>query len=189
MIKKIVNLIFEGLHLKRIKHEWIRLAWVSHPDSVAEHSLIAAQIWYLLAKMEWADSKKVATMLVWHDIPETRIWDLHKIASRYIKNKDEIEAGILNEQFDWFDFKEEVLEMFNEYEYWTSLEWKIAKDADYLEQAFQCREYVENWFFKAQNWIDNVWKSLQTKSAKLLFDEILKSGFTDWWNWLKSFKK
>lgn len=181
MVKKYVNLLFEALHLKRIKHEWIRFAWVQYPDSVAEHSLIAAQIWYILAKMEWADSAKVATMLVWHDIAETRIWDIHKVASKYLKNKDEIELDIMNDQFDWFDFKKEILAMFHEYENGTTLEWKIAKDADYLEQVFQWREYVENWFLHAQDWIDNVWKVLKTKSAKILFDEAIKSSFTDWW--------
>lgn len=182
MIKKFVNLLFEGLHLKRIKHEWIRFAWVTHPDSIAEHSLIAAQIWYVLAKMEWADSNKVTTMLVWHDIAETRIWDLHKVATKYITNKDKLEEDIMKEQFEWFDFRDEILEMFKEYENGTTLEGKIAKDADLLEQAFQCREHVENWFSFAQGWIDNVGKSLQTKSAKQVFNEILKSSFTDWWS-------
>lgn len=190
MIKKFVNLIFEAMHLKRIKHEWVRLAWIDKPDSVAEHSLIASQIWYILAKMEWADSNKVSAILVWHDIAETRIWDLHKIATRYFDNKNEIEEKIIKNQFDWFDFKEEIIQMFNEYEYWATLEWKIAKDADYLEQAFQCKEYVENWFHHTQDWINNVWKSLKTNSAKIIFNEMIESSFTDWWkeNKLKKIK-
>lgn len=60
---------------------------IKQPDTVAEHSLNAAQIGYILAKMEWADANKVATMLVWHDIAETRIGDMHKVAIWYIKNK------------------------------------------------------------------------------------------------------
>ena len=181
MIKDITKLIFEAIHLKRIKHEWIRLAWVENPDSVAEHSLIAAQIAYLLAKAEWANAHKCATMLVWHDIAETRIGDLHKIATRYIKNKNAIEEEIMDEQFSWFDFKDEILDEFKQYEDWTSLEWVVAKDADLLEQAFQCREYVEKWYNKAQNWIDNIWKVLQTKTAKLIFKEINNTSFTSWW--------
>ena len=52
MLQKITNLIFEGLHLKRIKHEGWRMCGIENPDSVAEHSLNAAQIGYILAKME-----------------------------------------------------------------------------------------------------------------------------------------
>ena len=87
MIKKVVNLIFEVFHLKKVSHEWWKVAGVSNPDSVAEHSLNAAQIGYILAKMEQADANKVTAILVWHDIAETRIWDMHRIASSYIDNK------------------------------------------------------------------------------------------------------
>ena len=52
MLTKITQLIFEGMHLKQIKHEGFRLAQIPYPDSVAEHSLLAAQIGYILAKME-----------------------------------------------------------------------------------------------------------------------------------------
>ena len=90
-IKKLVNLIFEWQHLKRIKHEGWRLAGVSNPDSVAEHSLVAAQIGYILAKMEWADVGKVVSMLIWHDIHEARIQDVHKLSLRYLWKKKLLE--------------------------------------------------------------------------------------------------
>lgn len=187
MIKNIVNLIFEAFHLKIIKHEWWKIAWIKDPDSVAEHSLNAAQIGYILAKMEWADANKVATMLVWHDIAETRIWDFHKIAAKYITNKKEIEKNIMNDQFNLFEFKEDIFKLFEEYEEKTTLEWMIAKDADYLEVAFQWKIYLESWYKDTQNWIDNVWKALKTPSAKAIWEEMTKSSFTDWWKqtWLK----
>lgn len=181
MYKKITNLIFEALHLKRIKHEWYRFAWISNPDSVAEHSLTAAQIAYILAKLAWADANKCASMLVWHDIAETRIGDLHKIASRYITNKKEIEEDVMKEQFKDLDFKDDIIASFNEYETWSSLEWLIAKDADLLEQAFQSKEYTENWFIKAQDWINNVWKALKTNTAKDIFKQMQNTSFADWW--------
>ncbi len=181
MIKKIVNLIFEWFHLKKIKHEGGRLAWIEHPDSVAEHSLNAAQIGYILAKMEWADAQKVATILVWHDMAETRIWDLHKIATRYIKNKKEIEDTIMKEQFAWFDFEEEMLDLFDQYENRSTLEGNIAKDADYLEQAFQAQIYKETGFPLTQHRIDNVGNALQTISAKKIRKKMIESSFADWW--------
>lgn len=180
-IKKITNLIFEAFQLKRIKHEWWRVAWVENPDSVAEHSLIAAQIAFYLAKMELADPYKTSAMLIFHDLPESRIWDLHKIACRYIDWKKEIEEKIFQDQFDWISFSEEIIELFLDYEEGRTLEWKIAKDADYLEQSFQAKIYLEIWYKETQDWIDNVWENLKTESAKKIWEEMCKTWFNDWW--------
>lgn len=166
--------------MKRIKHEWWRMALVDNPDSVAEHSLNAAQIWYILAKIEWADANKVATMLVWHDIAETRLGDLHKVAVRYIKWKKDIEKQIMQEQINWIPWENDLHELFHEYEERTTLEWRIAKDADYLEMAFQGRIYLEQWHKAAQTRIDNVWTALQTESAKDIWKMMLTMKPTDW---------
>ncbi len=173
------------MHLKRIKHEWVRLAGVQFPDSVAEHSLNAAQIWYILAHMEWADAHKVTAMLVRHDIAETRIGDIHKVWSRYIRGKKEMEKKVLEDQMDGLEFADDIQWLFLEYEEKSTLEWKIAKDADYLEQAFQAKEYVELGHQGMQNRIDNVWAALITDSAKSIRQEMTQTSFTDWRQWLK----
>lgn len=180
-MKKIINLIFQGLHLKQIKHEWWRFAWIHNPDSVAEHSLNAAQIWYILAKISNADANKVAAMLVWHDLAEARIWDLHKVASRYFENKKEAEDNAFRDTISWIDFWEDIYDLYNDYDNKLTLEWQIAKDADYLEQAFQWKYYKEIWYEHAQDWIDNVWISLKTQAAKDIWNEMTKSSFVDWW--------
>ena len=181
MQKNLCHFIFEAFHLKNIKHEWWRLCWVENPDSVAEHSLNAAQIWYILAKMEWADAMKVVTMLVWHDLWETRIWDFHKVAARYIEHKKKIEKEVMHDQLTWLPFEKELKDIFHEYEERTTLEWKIAKDADYLEQAFQAKVYVEKWYKEAEDWIINVWNALKTESAKKIWNEMQSVSFVDWW--------
>jgi len=190
MIKKLVNLIFEGEHLKRIKHEGWRLAGVPNPDSVAEHSLVAAQIGYILAKMEWADVGKVVSMLIWHDIHEARIQDVHKVSLRYLWKEKllEMEDKALQEQFDGLDFSSEIRKFNDEMNWRTTLEGKIAKDADYLEQAFFAKYYLEIGYKETQDWIKNVWNALQTESAKKLFDEMVNTSFSEWWKWLKNLK-
>jgi putative hydrolase of HD superfamily len=104
MIHSLVKLIFESLHLKHVKHEGWRMIGVEHPDSVAEHSLCAAQIAYILAKMEGADAHKCATMLTWHDMSEARIGDLHRNASIYLTNKQQAEEAALHDQVSTIDF-------------------------------------------------------------------------------------
>jgi putative hydrolase of HD superfamily len=181
MVKRLTNLIFEGLHLKNVKHEGWRLCGIPAPDSVAEHSLNAAQIGYVLAKMEGADANKVAAMLVWHDLAETRVGDHHKIAARYITGKREIEGAVMKDQLEGIDFGADIADLFAQYEDRSTLEGTIAKDADYLEQAFQGKVYVETGYHVAQKWIENVGKALRTESAKKLWKEMTESHSTDWW--------
>ncbi len=181
MIQKITNLIFEALHQKEIKHEGWRMCGIQFPDSVAEHSLNAAQIAYILAHMEWADPYKCATMLVWHDIAETRIGDQHKVASRYIHGKKESEKAVMYDQFSGVPFEKDIHALFEEYEERTTKEGIIAKDADYLEQAFQAKKYCEIGYTEANDWIENVGKALKTESAKILWKQMKDTGFTDWW--------
>jgi len=181
MIKRVVNLIFEALHLKNLDHIWFKYLHIKQPDTVAEHSLNAAQIGYILAKIEWADANKVATMLVWHDIAETRIWDMHKVAVRYIKNKKELEKNVIEDQFNGLSFGKEIIDYFKEMDERLTIEWRIAKDADYLEQAFQAKTYKEIWYEDAQNWITNVWNALKTNSAKQIWKQMCETNSTDRW--------
>jgi len=181
MLQKLTNFIFEGLHLKQIKHEWWRMAWIPNPDSVAEHSLCAAQIWYILAKMEWANAEKVASMLVWHDFWEARVGDSHKIAMRYINGRNLSEKKAFTEATQNINFWKDILDLFNQYEERTSLEGQIAKDADYLEQAFMAKYYVEIWYKNAEDWIRRIGDHIQTKSAKNLWKTMNETWFTDWW--------
>ena len=104
MIHTLTKFIFEALHLKHVKHEGWRIIGVEHPDSVAEHSLCAAQIAYIIAKMEGVDACKCATMLLWHDMTEARIGDLHRNASKYLTNKQQAEELALHDQVSGLDF-------------------------------------------------------------------------------------
>lgn len=182
-MENIVNILFEWLHLQKIKHEWYKLCWVENPDSVAEHSLSAAQIWFILAEMEWVDPYKVASILIWHDFHETRIWDLHRVAGKYIKNKREIETEIGNDQFEnipWWDkiklLNEDLINRSN-------IESRIAKDADYLQQAIQSKYYSDIGYKNTDEIINNTYKALYSESAKKIHQQIQKTNFANWWKW------
>jgi 5'-deoxynucleotidase YfbR-like HD superfamily hydrolase len=47
-------------------------------------------------------------MLVWHDIGETRIGDLHKIASNYIDQKKEAEVRVMKDQLEPLEFRDDI---------------------------------------------------------------------------------
>ncbi len=183
--KDLVNLIFEWGHLRKIKHEGFRYLGVSDPESVAEHNLHAAQIAYVLAKMEkYEKPLEVVGISVFHELGESRIGDLHRIADRYvIKN----EKKAVEDQLSKFDFKDEILDLWQQMESRSTKAGDIAKDADLLQTCFVIRELQEHGH-KTGDWIDNTRKYLKTDSAKKLCDELEKTSPLEWFKDLKTFK-
>ncbi|MFH1565305.1 MAG: HD domain-containing protein [bacterium] len=185
--QKITDFFFELGMLKRQKHNGTAIAGVRSPDSLADHTARTAIIAYILAKMEGdADSEKTAMMCLVHDLPEMRIGDHHKISARYLDTK-EAEKKVFLEQTE--NLPKEVQKKWNDY-YDQKIkrdtkEGIIAQDADWLEMAVSAREFIVLGYSGMQNWIDNVEKAVETKSAKRLIKIIKNADPNDWWKGLK----
>lgn len=169
------------------KHTGWWFAGVKDPVSVAEHALRAAQIGYILAVMEGnANPEKVASILIMHDNVEARTGDQNKVTARYA-NKNEAEAKAFSEQLDNLggEIKEKWTAYFREFEDRNTKEGIIAKDADWLEVAFQAKEYKDQGYEAVQEWIDNVAQAVETESAKKIVSEMQNTKFYEWWRGLK----
>ncbi len=189
-LKSFVNFIYEMGMLKRHKHDGYTLAGVpsSMLPSIAEHTLRAAQIGYILARLEnYSNPYEIVTMIVFHDIEESRIPDINKVANRYIEKVDK--NKLLKEQLDdrMGEIGKEIREMRIRVNYWNSedIAGIIAKDADYLEQAFTAKEFYEIGFVSAMDWIESIGKSLRTKSALKLWRTLKETNSWEWWKGLK----
>jgi 5'-deoxynucleotidase YfbR-like HD superfamily hydrolase len=189
-MKKIAKFFFELGQLKRVKRSGWWAAGIKDPETVAEHSFRSIIIGKVIAELEGADSNKVVNMLMFHDIPETRINDLHKIGARYVDYKVP-ESKALKEQMQNLPKKisDEILNNFKEMHDKKTKEAIIAKDTDLLECAIQAKEYLEQNYKDCDNWISNVEKQLKTKSAKLILKEIKKTNSNSWWYGLKHIKE
>ncbi len=62
---------------------------------------------------------------------------------------------------------------------------KLLKDADYLECAFQAKEYFDSGFKDAWDWIERIEQALQFDSSKKLLETLKKTNSNDWWKGLK----
>ena len=153
--------------------------------SVADHSMRAAMIGYFLAKLEKADSSKVAIMLLFHDLCETRILELNKIAFSYI-NREQAETKSFEDQLKGMpkDAAEELSNLEHEMKERKSKEAIIAKDADYLECAISAKEAIDKGY-DMHDWINNVRAALKTESAKKLLAMAEKMSSNEWWRNLK----
>jgi len=182
-IQSVTNLVFELGQLKRIKHEGWRIIGVDNPETVAAHCLRAAQLGYLLAVMEKYESPyEVVTAIVFKDIGECRLGDVHRTASRYIKNIKEFEEKIIHEQLDKVpEIKADIYRLWNETDFRKTKMGNIAKDANMLEMAFTAQELVDQGNSAAAQWRDNFKNVLKTKSALILLEELKVIGSNNWW--------
>ncbi|MBI5228593.1 HD domain-containing protein [Candidatus Micrarchaeota archaeon] len=182
--KKIMNFIFELGQLKRIKHEGWRIIGVENPETVGEHALRAAQIGFILAKLEnYENPFEVCSIVVFHENEECRTGDIHKVANRYVIAEKE---KVVKEQVEKLEgIGKEIFELWKQAEYQNTKAGIIAKDADLLEMAVTAKEYVERGLHYAQDWINNVSKTLQTESAKALLNSLKDTDSNSWWQGLK----
>lgn len=185
-MKEVADFIFELGQLKQEKRRGWWIAGIKDPESVSEHSHRAAAIAYVLAKLENADAQKAACIVIFHDLAETRVGDLHKVAQRYI---DSDAAGKAAEKEQLAGLPPHVAKPIAELLNDSSKEAEIARDADLLECAFQAKEYLEQGYSSCQDWINNVKNLLKTKSAKEILADMEKGKSSDWWQGLKNIKR
>jgi putative hydrolase of HD superfamily len=183
-MEDVCNFIFELGQLRRVKHEGWKLFGKEEPESVAEHSLRAAQIGFVLAKLEgYKRPEEVCAILVFHDIGECRIGDLHKVARRYVESDEE--RAVRDQMEKLKGIGKDIFELWKQAETCDTEAGAIAKDADFLEMAATAKEYVEIGFTSAQDWIERIYKKLQTKSAKRILEKLKTADSNSWWVELK----
>lgn len=180
----ICKFVCELGHLKRIKHEGWHLCGVDNPESVAEHSLRAAQIGYILARMEgYENPEKVSSILVFHDIGECRIGDIHRVARRYVNANERL--AVEEQCRNLKEIGREIIDMWKKIENLEDQAGIIAKDADLLEMAFTAKEYIEMGYSSAKDWIDRISRKLRTRSARKIIEILKETNCLEWWYGLK----
>ena len=180
-LKKIVNFFFEVISLKQVKRSGLPVAGARNPDSVAEHCFAAAQIAYILAKMEKANAEHSTILALFHDNGESRVGDLHLIQKCYL-NSEQGERRALFDQTAGIPADEDLKEMFEEFKKGNTPESVIARDADRLELALQAKYSIDVGGNKAiYLWFDRIRVLLRTESAKKLLEVIEKTDMNEWW--------
>ncbi|QRP48020.1 HD family hydrolase [Amycolatopsis sp. FDAARGOS 1241] len=152
--------------LKRIRRTGWWHAGVRDPESVAEHSMRAAQIAALLAAEEGANPERAAFLALWHDTQETRTGDIPHTAAKYMSKPKprEITADQTAALPD--ASRTMVRTAVEEYETRETLEAQCAKDADKLEMLLQAVEYRDIGVERVAGWIDSARKGLTTETAR-----------------------
>jgi putative hydrolase of HD superfamily len=185
--KDIAKFLYEMGQLKRVKRSGWWIAGVKDPESVAEHTFRTAVIAYLLAHLERVDAGKAVLMALFHDVPEARTNDAHRIVRRYAKWED-VDRKAVDEQSKRLpnEMATQMATLFEEFEKEVSPEAKVVRDADLLECIVQAREYQALGYRDVVDWIFNAQRVLSTDSAKQIAAECIKTEPKEWWQGLKA---
>ena len=187
MEKDIAKFLYEMGQLKRVKRSGWWIAGIKDPESVAEHTFRTAVIAHLLAHLEGVDTGKAVLMALFHDLPETRTNDAHRIVRRYADWRD-VDKKAIGEQSKRLpdEVANQVVSLFEEFEKEISFEAKVVRDADLLECIVQAREYQAVGYEDVADWILNAQAALKTESAREIAAECLKTEPKEWWQGLKA---
>jgi putative hydrolase of HD superfamily len=176
-----VRLAHEWGHLKRLPRTgWLR-AGIQHPESVAEHSLRAAMLAWMLAVLEGADPDRAATLALFHDSQETRTTDLDHVGRSYLH-------AATNEQITADQtaalprpLAALLRRLVAEYEGRASLEADCARDADKLEMLLQALDYRQQGYTTTEPFIQTAVAVLRTATGRRFGEAALRSDPAAWW--------
>lgn len=176
--KQIVNFLFEtGILGKTPRSGFYFLG--SGEQSVAEHISRVIFIGYTLSQLEpKANIGKVLQMCLLHDLHESRTSDLNYVHRKYTKSD---EKRATEEIADTLPFGDDLVSIVDEFENNKTLEARLAKDADQIEMILSLKEQVDIGNTRAKTWLPSAIKRLQTKTAKELAREIVKTSSDSWW--------
>jgi len=184
-IKKLAAFFYEMGTMRKIPRSHQQtLLFQDLSDNIASHSFRVTIIGYFLAKNLGADVNKVVKMCLLHDIEETRSGDQNWVHKKYIKS---FEDEIRREQLAGFEGIGELKELSKEYDERETIEAKITKDADLLDQIFLLREYEWQGSKEASGWLqgdleNEQEKIMSTDLAKKIAKEAKRQKPSGWWD-------
>lgn len=152
--------------LKRMRRTGWWHAGVRDPESVAEHSMRAAQLAALIAVEEGADPVRASFLALWHDTQETRTGDLPHTARDYLAKPDPRQITADQTARLPERSRDLIRSAVDEYELRETPEALCAADADKLEMLLQALEYRDVGVNRVDGWIESARKGLLTDTAR-----------------------
>jgi putative hydrolase of HD superfamily len=176
----IVTFGYELGLLKRIRRSGWWHAGVRDPESVAEHTMRAAQLAAIIAAEEGADPSRASFLALWHDSQETRTGDLPHTVGPYISKPDP--RRITSDQTQNLPerSRKSIRGAVDEYESRQTLESLCAKDADKLEMLLQAVEYRDIGVHRVEAWIESARKDLKTQTGQRIAEAAITVSPLAW---------
>ena len=175
--QRLVDLIFEAGMLRKTPRTGYQFLG-SGSENVAEHSWRVAIIGHILAKLAKADVAKTIMLCLYHDFHEGRTGDFNYVNYLYnsAKSRKAVEDATAGT-----GLASDILALWDEQDANTTLEARLAHDADKLDLVFNLyneralgNRYADKWLISAR-------ARLVTEQAQELAELADKTDPTNWW--------
>ncbi|MCF8023921.1 MAG: HD domain-containing protein [Desulfobacteraceae bacterium] len=177
-MEAIADLLFEAKILKDIPRSGFAFLGAGR-ESVAEHSFAAAFIGYVMSQMEpGADSQRLVTMCLLHDLPEARIGDLNYVQKKYVVADEKRAVADATQNLP---FGEEISELIDEFNRQETMEAMLAHDADQLAFILDLKSVADVGGQSPDKWLPVVRKRLKTELGGKIADAVLQRKWDAWW--------
>lgn len=177
-LNPIANFIFESGILAKTPRSGLWFLGTGR-QSVAEHLYRTTMIGYALAHLvPKADKNRLLFLCLLHDFAEGRTSDLNYVHQKYGRLA---ESQAFDDIARLLPFGKEMRAAYIEEQARTTLEAKLAKDADQLEWLATLCEETAKGNAKARSWANIAIKRLKTPAAKKLGRLLLKTHPDAWW--------
>ena len=184
--KKLAHFLYEIGTLRKLpRAHRQRLLTEDVTDNISSHEFRVSWIGWFLANLAGADPYKTMLMCMLHDVPEARSGDQNWVNKLYVKV---FEEEIVKDQLSDLPKGKFLKEIYDEYEKRESLEAKLAKDADLIDQLLLLKEHAHTGNKEAERWLhleyfekqSTQYKLLSHKVSKQLARELVKQNVGDW---------
>lgn len=177
-MENIANLLFEVRILKDIVRSGYAFLG-SGKETIAEHSFMTAFICFAMARMDPdADSEKLVSMALVHDIAEARTGDLNYVEKKYCKVD---EAKAISHLAGHIPFGKDIKDLVDEFNLGESKEAKLANDADQISFILELKKLMDTGVKGPEKWLPIISGRLLTQTGQRIADAILKTGWDEWW--------
>ena len=178
-IVRLLALLMDGNQLKRIPRSgWLlRGVGPAETESVAEHTYGTALTALFLAELidEDVDLARLLAMCLLHDLPETQLMDLPPAAVLHLTpaGKRKAEESALRSLLSGVRSSPALQALWTEFEEASSVEGRLARDADKLEMMIQAACYERS----GRRGLDEFWGTMarhrwEFAVCQKLFDEL-----------------
>lgn len=177
LFASLADLVYAGAMLKQTPRSGLAFLG-SGKESVAEHSFLAAFIGYILARKAQADTGKTVLMCLFHDLHEAATGDFNYVNHRY-DQADERQA--LLDICSGSSLSGQILSFWEEFEAKSTLESRLAHDADQLDLICTLRKEQARGNDFAVEWQKSAVQRICTIWGQRLCKAIMETDPRHWW--------
>jgi putative hydrolase of HD superfamily len=175
------SFLHEVGHLKNVPRSGWLLLGIPAPETIAEHSFRIGMVGIVLAALEGADVGHTAALCLVHDVHETRIGDVPSVGRAYVTTAIP-ESVTAHQTADMPENAAKVMQdLVAEYEATTTIESRVAHDADKIETLLQAVEYGAQGHATGP-WVDTSIAALRTDAGRQLAQAIVNGDPHHWWS-------